>query len=332
VRRLALNLLTVSGTLALLVLLTLPAWSGHSDGDPRASAAAPPEGRLLGVYLDPWHVSEWRDAVGVKPNLIAKFESFSRRRTPARFLEQTERDGVAAALISWEPWTPVPARLGWQRQAQTQRGYTNAEIAAGAQDAYITSFARSAARFPGVVYIRYAHEMNGFWYPWSANAPAYIRAWRRTVRLFRAAGAHNARFVWSVNPNLYEARSRWMRNMRRYWPGARWVDAVGSTMINFGGDKHYTIGRFEPALVSLHRAFRKPVILTETNTELAGHLRWLRDLRSMLGRRSWVRAVVWSQLPSRGAAQQRDSTGDLSWDVARDPAAAQLLREIARDG
>ena len=31
-------------------------------------------------------------------------------------------------------------------------------------------FARSLARFPGTVYLRYAHEMNGYWYPWSRDA------------------------------------------------------------------------------------------------------------------------------------------------------------------
>ena len=34
-------------------------------------------------------------------------------------------------------------------------------------------FARSLARFPGTVYLRYAHEMNGYWYPWSRDPAAY---------------------------------------------------------------------------------------------------------------------------------------------------------------
>jgi beta-mannanase len=226
----------------------------------------------------------------------------------------------------------VPARLGWRRQARMQARFSNRAIAGGAQDLYIARFARSVARFDGVVYLRYAHEMNGFWYPWSADAAAYVRAWRRVVRLFRAEGADNARFVWSVNLNLYESRSEWLRNARRYWPGARYVDAVGSTMINFGGAKQYTVDRFEPALGLLHRDFRKPVVLAETNTELAGHLGWLRDLGAMLERTPWIRALAWSQLPSRGAVQAAAETGDLGWDVARDPKAAARLREVASDG
>ncbi len=45
----------------------------------------------------------------------------------------------------------------------------------------------------------------------------------------------------------------------------------------------------------------------------------------------WIRAVMWSQLPSRGKVQQ-DGTGIVDWDVQRDPAAAAELRGIILDG
>ncbi|HEX6712734.1 MAG TPA: glycosyl hydrolase [Thermoleophilaceae bacterium] len=327
-RRLALNLLTVSGTAVLLVLLTLPALRATTQ---RVAAVVPPDGRLFGVYVDPWHIDGWTERVGARPNLVAKFEAFSRRRSADKFLRRLERDGVMRAMVSWEPWKPVPARLGARRQAQAQPGYTNAAIAAGAQDAYIAQFARSLARFDGVVYLRYAHEMNGFWYPWSADARAYVRAWRHVVRIVRAQGRGNVRFVWSVNPNLYETRRVWLHGVRRYWPGARYVDLVGSTMIDFGGAKDYTVDRFEPRLIALHRAFRRPLLLTEVNTQHAGRVRWLRDLRSLLQRRPFVRGLAWSQLPSRGQAQRGGLVGDVSWDVTDDGAAAAVLREIALD-
>jgi hypothetical protein len=350
VRRLALNLLTSSLTLLLLALVTLPAWRVHrgsvaasivgtpqpkaesqTNPNPKPKPASTPR-RLFGVYVDPWHLGEWSAQVGARPTLVAKFHAFSRRRTPDAFLHQVERDNVTSAMVSWEPWKPVPAALGWRRQARPQARYANRAIAAGAQDRYIAAFARSLAAFHGVVYLRYAHEMNGFWYPWSTDSGAYVRAWRRIVRIVRREGGDNVRFVWSANLNLYETRPVWLRNLRRYWPGARYVDVVGSTMINFGGVKDYTAARFEPPLVALHRAFRKPVFLTETNTHYATRIRWLRDLRSLVRRHRWIRAVIWSQLPSRGKAQSRSNVGNLSWNVTRDPAAARLLGAIARDG
>jgi hypothetical protein len=47
------------------------------------------------------------------------------------------------------------------------------------QDASIMRFARSVARFDGVVYMRFAHEMNGYWSPRSHGPAAYVPAWRR---------------------------------------------------------------------------------------------------------------------------------------------------------
>jgi mannan endo-1,4-beta-mannosidase len=242
------------------------------------------------------------------------------------------RQGIRRMLLTWEPWTPVPVSMGTTAQSRQQPGYRNIDIARGAQDRYIMRIARTLARYPGRVWLRYAHEMNGYWYPWSHDARAYRWAWRRIVRLFGVAGARNVRFVWSVNPNLYESEGVWLRWARRYWPGSRYVDAVGSTMIDFGGAKDYPVARFAPRLRTLHDRFGKRIVLTETNTEHDGSVRWLRDLRRMLRGMPWIRAVMWSQLPSRGAAHRSGSSGVVDWDVQRDPAAARELRGIIEDG
>jgi mannan endo-1,4-beta-mannosidase len=332
VRPLALNLATCSATLVLLALLALPAWTLHTGADVSPRGQAPSPGRLFGVYTDPRDLARWSRDVGLRPNLVGEFEAFSRRRAPDQFLHRAARAGVTRAMITWEPWKTVPAVLGPQRQAKAQPGFTNADIAGGSQDGYIARFARSVAAFHGIVYVRYAHEMNGFWYPWSTNPRAYVRAWRRIVGIFRSQGARNARFVWSTNPNLYETRRVWLDNLRRYWPGSRWVDVIGSTMINFGGDKPYGVARFTPALTLLHRTFRKPVFLTELNTEHATRIAWLHDLATELRRDPWIRAVAWSQLPSRAQAHGTNSGADLNWDVTSDHAAAAQLRAVAGDG
>jgi hypothetical protein len=102
-------------------------------------------------------------------------------------------------------------------------------------------------------------------------------------------------------------------------------------MINFGGAKEYPVGRFVPRLRTLHDTFRKPVVLSEVNTEHSGRVVWLRHLRRMLNHLRWIRAVAWSQLPSRGTAQMQHA-GRLDWDVQDDPPAAAQLRAIIADG
>ena len=334
----ALNLLTCSVTAALLVVLALPAARALERA--RQSAPAVPlewprpatdPSRAFGVYVDPWHLDDWARSIGVAPQLVAKFEAFSNQRTIEPWLAQAKRIGIRRLMVSWEPWAPVPAGMGTAQQAAPQPGYTNLDIAQGAQDRYILRFARSLARFRGTVYLRFAHEMNGYWYPWSADPESYVLAWRRIVRIFGVAGARNVRFVWSVNPNLYESADEWRRGVRPYWPGRRYVDAVGSTMIDFGGVKSYPVRRFAPRLRWLRERFGKPVVLAETNTAYAGRVEWLADLRAMLQQMPWIEAVVWSQLPSRGKVHQR-GTGVVDWDVQVDTAGAAELARIIRDG
>jgi mannan endo-1,4-beta-mannosidase len=336
-RHLALNLLTCSATALLLAALALPARAILSS--PSAERAAPalvappakPARRAFGVFVDPWHVDDWARDIGAMPQLVAKFEAFSRDRELGPFLAEARHQGVRQVMISWEPWRPVPSRLGLAAGSLPQVGYRNGDIAGAVQDDYIRRMARSLASFDGTVWMRYAHEMNGYWYPWSHGPVAYRRAWRRVVALFRDEGADNVRFVFSVNANLYENRRTWWRGVRAYWPGRRWIDAVGSTMIDFGGKKNYTVARFAPRIRELHRRTHLPVILTEVNVDQAVRMPWLRSLRVMLAGMPFIRAVVWSQLPSRGRAHQTN-TGVVDWDIRRDPTAAALLRAIVDDG
>src|SRR4051794_5681625 len=297
-RQVGLQLVTGAATLVVLAALTVPAVrtlrtvaeiAGPSPA-PAPVASAHPR-RVFGIYVDPWHAGDWARAIGAAPQALGTFEAFSRNRTLWRLENEAARTGVRRILVSWEPWTPVPSALGVAAQARPQRGKRNIDIARGLQDRYITRFARSLARFQGTVYLRFAHEMNGYWYPWSHDPVAYRWAWRRVVRLFRSVGARNVRFVWSVNPNLYESARRWRAGLRPYWPGRRFVDLVGTTVINFGGSKDYAVRRFAPRLAELHRRFAKPVLLAETNTAEDGAALWLRALRRMLARMPWVRGV-----------------------------------------
>jgi len=338
-RQFCLHVPSGGATLLILGVLALPGLRVlEADGDAAARlepAAAPAPAsdprRVFGVYVDPWHLDEWGAAIGAAPQAVAKFQAFSSERALDGFARESRRRGIRRLMLSWEPWTPVPSALGVRAQARPQPGYRNVDIARGMQDRYVLGVARELARFDGTVYLRYAHEMNGYWYPWSRDARAYVWAWRRVVRLFATAGTRNVRFVWSANPNLYEPERRWRAELRRYWPGRRYVDFVAGTMIDFGGAKDYPVRRFAPRLRALRRDYRKPVLLAETNTERRGAAAWLGELRALLARSPWIRGVFWSQLPSRGQAQQA-GTGVVDWDVRREPAAAAQLREIVRDG
>ena len=108
--------------------------------------------------------------------------------------------------------------------------------------------------------------------------------------------------------------------MRRYWPGRRYVDLVGTTMIDFGGNKDYPVRAFAPRLRALRRLYRKPIVLAEANTEAPRRRRaGCGDLRPH-ARADAVdprRLLVAAPEPRQGAAA---GTGIVDWDVQRVPA------------
>lgn len=119
-------------------------------------------------------------------------------------------------MITWEPSDsadPLAAAGGATGLA---------EIASGSADAAIDAFLVQLDSFPGKVDLRFAHEMNGSWYPWAGDPSLYKRAWDH-LRDRIAAVAPRVKMVWSVN-NVDRPSSN---SLERYWPGRDKVDIIG---------------------------------------------------------------------------------------------------------
>jgi mannan endo-1,4-beta-mannosidase len=289
-------------------------------------------GREFGLATDPWQVNDWADAVGARPTMVMEFEHWHRARTLDSHSAQARRDGLRAFMVTWEPWEPVPVELGYDEQYAEQPQYSNAAIAAGELDAYIRAFAESVAGAGLTVYIRHAHEMNGDWYPWSRDPESYVLAWRRIVNIFRAAGASNAKFVFSLNPSLYLEPDRWQEVAEQYWPGEEYVDLLGSTMINFGGERDYSVQELAERIALMHEVFGEEILISELNTAFDGRVEWLADLRTWLAIEApWVVGVVLAQGDSRGQVQLGPEVGDMSWNVTTDPESQPVIRGLVTD-
>jgi mannan endo-1,4-beta-mannosidase len=294
----------------------------------------------FGVVGSPDSLRSWVEKTSVKPSMPMEFEAWSKNRTLDEHFAQARRDGYSRYMITWEPWRPVPAELGIDAQRTIQPGYSNAAIAAGDQDEYIIKFAESVAKSGlDTVYIRYAHEVNGTWYPWSHDSDNYVKAWRHIVTLFRDAGADNARFIYATNASLYQDETTWTERFWKYWPGDEYVDYVGSTMINFGGiacqqipcsgdTKKYSVDLFKDRIQRSYELTGKHMILSEVNTALDGDTStWLNDLAAWAADdSSHIKGIVLSQQPSRGAAQME--TGDLSWNISDHPELFPALKNL----
>lgn len=88
--------------------------------------------------------------------------------------------------------------------AITAQSITLANITNGDYDTYIANWATSAKNWGHPFFLRFAHEMNGTWYPWSpgvnGNTPAqFVQMWQHVHDIFTSVGATNVTWVWCVN-------------------------------------------------------------------------------------------------------------------------------------
>ena len=127
-------------------------------------------------------------------------------------------------------------------------GSTWAQAAAGSQVALwrgIAAVLRSNWHYR-TVYLRYAHEANGTWMPWSV-APSQVPAFKTTFRLFattmrKELPGRDLKIVFA--PNF----GTWRYTPSAMWPGSDVVDVVGVSMYEW--NKYDTAAKWRKFLGS----------------------------------------------------------------------------------
>ena len=121
-------------------------------------------------------------------------------------------------------------------------------IANGEFDDHLRSWADKIKQRRGLVFLRWGHEMNGDWFPWSSalnggekpmpgvgGSPSgptrFKKAWRHITDIFRIQGATNVRWVWSVYPG--NAVGGVWNEIENYWPGDDRVDWISISVRNY---------------------------------------------------------------------------------------------------
>ena len=162
-------------------------------------------------------------------------------------------------------------------------------IASGAYDSYIATWASRLKTFLagpdgkfGTVddrraYLRFAHEMNGNWYPWSAagtsNTPSdYVSMWQHVHAAFVGLGldAAHLQWVWAVNNTDVGGYGA-----EQFYPGSSFVDWVGVDGYNWGTSQSWSSWQtpsqvFDNMLGRLRTlASGKPMAITETASSSA---------------------------------------------------------------
>ena len=176
-------------------------------------------------------------------------------------------------MITWEPWISDPAG-------------TLEAIAAGNYDAYVKSFFQAAKAWGKPLFLRFAHEMNGNWYPWDgehnggAEGPErYKRAWIYIYNVRETVGADNVYLVWSPNNKNLPAES-W-NEPANYYPGDQYVDWVGMDGYNWGYGQWESFDTvFGAVYAKLTALTAKPLMIGEfacAEQPGAGKAAWIGD-------------------------------------------------------
>ncbi|YCQ19632.1 beta-mannanase [Arthrobacter sp. Z1-9] len=216
----------------------------------------------------------------------------------------------AVPLVTWEPWA-------WGGGVD-QPAYSLDRIAAGDFDARITEWGQALAAWGYPVQLRFAHEMNGDWYPWAEGvngneAGDYVQAWRHVHDVMAATGASNVSWVWSPNVPYWGST-----DLAGLFPGAGYVDVVGLDGYNWGTSATWSgwispQDLFAPGIAELRSlAPGLPILIAETASSEAGGSKaaWNTDLVSYLAAQPDVMGFVWFHMQKE--ADWRINSSDAS--------------------
>jgi hypothetical protein len=179
------------------------------------------------------------------------------------------------------------------------------ELMSGKYDEDIKKYGEAIAALGKPIVLRFAHEFNGDWYPWSilndqlVPAATYVQGFRYMRDKIRAAGGTNAYWVWAPNN---ENGGKNPQTLESYYPGDAYVDIIGMDGYNFGTSQSWSrwqsfgqvFGGLYDWIMQTHPA--KPVFICEMGTSSTGgdKTAWITDMFVQLETRfPKVKGFVW---------------------------------------
>jgi hypothetical protein len=292
--------------------------------------------------------------VGKAPSMVEWFSSWDESYAAAK-VDQAWNRG-ALPVITW-----MPAHKGNKDPADTSLQ----RIVDGDWDTYITEYAQAVAKDGKPVVLRFAHEQNGNWYPWSAggnrsfergatdepfhNTPALFKeAWKHVWTIFQETGA-NKQAIWTwtpvriddIKPNLTDKTktSYGLTAIEDSYPGDAYVDWVGMSGYSYKGTEWSYATTFAKTLDALKSlAPTKRIFIAETGaSENSGDQSnlyrkplWIADTLNGLGTDSKVLGFVWfnNTVVDVHTVDGVTITTDNKWDTSADSLAA-FIKGIA---
>jgi Glycosyl hydrolase family 26 len=223
-----------------------------SKADPGHAAHAV---RYLGVYQPDApgsyaDLNQFAHAIGTQPNLVSYYSQWG-EPFQTSFAATAAAHG-ATTLVQIDP-----------------KNVSLQSIANRRYDAYLSSYAAAVKAFGGKVVLSFGHEMNGNWYSWAnhhTSAAVFVAAWRHIVTVFRAAGAENVTWLWTVN--IVDTTDNHVPNPNAWWPGKSYVNWVGIDGYYYSPSQDFA-QVFGPTVVDVRALTGDPILIAETGASLA---------------------------------------------------------------
>jgi len=232
-------------------------------------------------------IKNFKLAYGKAPFLVTIFIEWD-KFIKEEIIENIYREGCVM-VITWEPWKP-----------SNKETIDYDKLLSGGYDSYIASFAGQIKSIPGVVFMRFAHEANGDWYPWAGakiGKEKYTAIYRYIKDKFDAAGVTNVKWIFSIN--CEDVPSEASNHYLLYYPGDKYVDYVGIDGYNWGDTKPWSRWSsfkeiFSGSYNEVTQKIKKPVLITEFSSTSSGGDKavWiaeaLKDIRKMKNIKGFV--------------------------------------------
>jgi mannan endo-1,4-beta-mannosidase len=276
-------------------------WAGPAAPGQLSRPTAPQS--YLGVYVagvpeSYAGVTAFTAATGVRPNVVVYYSGWY-EPFKVSFAADVVRH-AAVPLVQIDP-----------------SGVSLAAIAGGQYDPYLRSYAAAVRAFGSRVILSFGHEMNGHWYSWGYRhtSPAvFVAAWRHIVTIFRAAGARNVTWLWTVN---ISGRHTNIPSPARWWPGNAYVTWVGIDGYYYKPSWTFA-SLFGPTIKAVRALTIAPILIAETSVKpTAGKPDKIADL--FAGVRAYgLLGLVWF-----------DTKGAQDWSLSGAAAVAAFRRGAA---
>jgi hypothetical protein len=273
----------------LLLLLAVLAAVSATIGTAGAGAAQQPS-VAFGVYVpdsleEPQKLDQVARQIGRQPVIVSIYKQWDTDPFLPSELAQAWNRG-AVPMVTWEPFS------------YSGKDFPLGQIQRGRFDQYVRESANSARRWGKPVLLRFAHEMNGDWYPWGRgvegnNSYRYRAVWQRLVEIFRKRGATNVQWVWTPNVNTGGENP-----FRDLYPGDKWVDWVGFDGFNWAlrGEWNSFTEIVDNSYEEMAELTSKPMIVSEVGSSETGgdKAAWVASaLSEEITKMPRIRAVVW---------------------------------------